>query len=159
MSTGLIIGLSVGGGLLLVLTITLLIVFLGFGGKNTESSKSMDDGSPITIYNPRFRRGKRDGMVLLFDYKFNKGAPSRREAFRLEFQGDRSGSRGADYSGHYPMYGARMSKKGTYRIAILISSERQTFDVKIVMFGTGLKRVSNYLPITIPRRDADLPDE
>lgn len=150
----LIIGLSIGGGVLL-LTVILLIVFLVGFGKDPKSAASMNDGSPITIYNPRFRRTGRNGMTLLVDYKRNE--KSRRRGYIVDIEGTRSDNDGWQYTGKVPVSGRRFSdRSGTFRVPVMIASADRTYEVKIVL-RDGLTRMSNYLPVTIPRRDEDLP--
>lgn len=109
----------------------------------------------IIVDNPRFVRSAQRKVVLLIDDKFNKGAPTARDADRLNY--NRRGDGSVKY-GSRILYGRDMNKSGTLRSTCILPSSG-SFDVEYVIIGPGMRRMLNRLPVTIPTSDADLPRE
>ena len=151
--------LTVGGGMVLLgLILSIILVVIGVGSKDPTSATSMNDGSRITIYNPRFRRNAHGKMVMHVDYKFNRGSPDRSRSFMytVKYEGDQADGWQAAGRDFVPFWS--LPPEGTFRIGLFRPLKDRTSDVRISLYREGI-RVSNYLPVTIPKSGADLPNQ
>lgn len=156
----LIIGLSVGGVILVLFTVLVLVIRLR-GVGDPGSAFSLNDGSPMTIHNPRYYRAENGTMVLHADVEFSRAPDTFRNGeMSINIFGSQSGIGDTSYYLMSNQVEVRYEgSRGTLRAPIQSSRSGREVDVTIHITGRSEERLSNYMPATIPMTHAELPRE